>query len=269
VPNKHAPPITHDVRYRLATTADRGTIATLLDVEKLPSGDLASSGVILLLAEIDTRVVGCVGIEPYGESGLIRSLCITPDCRRRGIARALVQRAEALALNGGIRTLYLLTDTAADFWRAHSYEMVARETAPTPIRASAEFANLCPVSAVCMRRGLSSGMRKSDKSALSLQRDPSGARFWALTTPRAQLTYYDVPAGTIFPTHFHDGEQITYVLEGVLSFHGDEGTLAVHAGEAVVVPAGARHSVTAGPNGARAVDAWSYPLDTYQIKTEI
>ena len=251
------------VRYRLAAVRDREAIAALLDAEQLPCADLGTSGVVLLLAEEAMRLVGCIGIEPHGNTGVIRSLCVVPERRRSGIARNLVARAEALALSGGVHTLYLLTQGAVDFWLACAYAIVARGGAPAAIRMSAEFATLCPTSATCMTRQLTGPMRKMGKNELTLSVDETGARYWALATGRAQLTYYDVPPGGAFPAHSHDGEQITFVLEGSLSFDSGDGPVTIEAGDAVLVPAGVRHAVTAGSSGARAVDAWGYPLATY------
>lgn len=151
------------------------------------------------------------------------------------------------------------------FWRRVGYEAVPRGEAPPEVLGSEEFASLCPASAQCMKRALSGPMRKVSAQALAWRDDPSGARFWELALTRARLTCYEVPPGASFPVHAHDGEQITYVIEGELVLEGDGGTLAAQTGEAVLVPSGTRHAVAAGPAGARAVDAWSHPLATYSV----
>jgi N-acetylglutamate synthase-like GNAT family acetyltransferase len=144
------------ISYRLATAGDRETIRALLDAERLPSSDLATSGVALIAAKMQGRFVGCVGVEPHGDAGIIRSLAVAPDYRGRGIARSLVSRAEALASERGVRCLYLLTEGAAEFWNSVGYVAVSRTEPPPAVRASAEFASLCSPSAICMKRSLSS-----------------------------------------------------------------------------------------------------------------
>jgi N-acetylglutamate synthase-like GNAT family acetyltransferase len=136
----------------LAASGDREAIAALLDAERLPSSDLATSGVVLIAARADDRIVGCVGVEPHGEAGIVRSLAVAAEFRGRGIARALVSRAEALASERGARCLYLLTEDAAEFWTKAGYVAVSRAEAPASVRASAEFASLCSASATCLRR---------------------------------------------------------------------------------------------------------------------
>jgi amino-acid N-acetyltransferase len=143
------------ISYRLATAGDRETISELLDAERLPSSDLETSGVVLIAARAQDRVVGCVGFEPHGDAGIIRSLAVAPEYRGRGIARALISRAETLASERGVRCLYLLTEGAAEFWSRIGYVVVPRMEAPPAIKASAEFASLCSASAICMKHLLS------------------------------------------------------------------------------------------------------------------
>lgn len=253
------------VRYRLAAASDRSAAFAMLEAERLPTSDIATSGVALIVAETTERIVGVIGIEPRGRTGIIRSLAVIPKFRGKGIARSLVARAEALAAGGGLRAIFLLTDGAAAFWERAGYTRVPRMEAPREIQASAEFAALCPAAATCMKRMLSGPMVKAGEDALSLQPDPSGARFWELALACVRLTYYQVPPGAFFPQHRHDGEQITYVLDGELVFEGGGEKFSVAAGEAILVPAGEPHAVTAGPAGANAVDAWSHPLATELI----
>jgi amino-acid N-acetyltransferase len=44
----------------------------------------------------------------------------------------------------------LLTTTAAPFFTRFGFTSAARDAAPAALRATAEFASLCPASAVCM-----------------------------------------------------------------------------------------------------------------------
>jgi N-acetylglutamate synthase-like GNAT family acetyltransferase len=148
------PTLEPKIDYRLAMASDRCTIAALLEAEGLPATDLAASGVLLILAHEDGRFAGVVGIEPCGRTGLIRSLAVAPEFRGRGIGRALVEHAERLAAAGGLHTLYLLTEKATAFWTRCGYATMPRADVPAEIRESAQFALLCPASAICMRRAL-------------------------------------------------------------------------------------------------------------------
>lgn len=134
---------------------DGPALTALLDASGLPTGDLQGRDLPgFLVARDDHAVLGVAGVEASGEAGLLRSVAVAPAARGSGLGAALVAAAEASALQGGTRTLYLLTTTAPDFFARLGYERIGRDQAPPDIAASAEFARLCPASAVCMRKYL-------------------------------------------------------------------------------------------------------------------
>jgi amino-acid N-acetyltransferase len=77
--------------------------------------------------------------------------------RGRGCGSRLVAEAERHAARLGVQSLYLLTTTAEDFFRALGYATIARELAPEAIRNTREFSSLCPASSVVMVKRLASG----------------------------------------------------------------------------------------------------------------
>jgi amino-acid N-acetyltransferase len=103
------------------------------------------------------RQVGVGGIEQYGSTGLLRSVVVEPDLRGAGYGQTLCDALEARARADGIESLSLLTTTAAAFFEARGYERVARSAAPAPIRETTQFTELCPDSAVCLRKSLGDG----------------------------------------------------------------------------------------------------------------
>ena len=53
----------------------------------------------------------------------------------------------------------------------------------------------------------------------------------------------DFAPGVAFPPHSHPGEEIAYVIEGVLEYQFEgKATVTLKAGEALFIPAGAIHS---------------------------
>ena len=93
---------------------------------------------------------GVVGLELYGEDGLLRSLAVAATARGHGCAKALVAQAERDAREHGVRRLFLLTTSAADFFARLGYKETGRERAPAAIRATREFSSLCPSSSTLM-----------------------------------------------------------------------------------------------------------------------
>jgi quercetin dioxygenase-like cupin family protein len=99
--------------------------------------------------------------------------------------------------------------------------------------------------------------------AKPLEPDVPGARYWSVSLDQVQLTYFEVDAGTVFPEHSHFSEQITHVVAGSLIFVAGDGEYCLGEGDTIAIPVGVTHAVRAGPEGARAFDAWSPPAVRY------
>jgi N-acetylglutamate synthase-like GNAT family acetyltransferase len=129
-------------------------VSALLSASGLPHGDVAPHLPAFLLAWQERTLVGTVGLELCGRDALLRSLCVRPELRGRGIASELCRRSTAFARDAGVERLYLLTTTAERFFAARGFTPVQRDGAPDAIRATVEFRSACPASAVCMAREL-------------------------------------------------------------------------------------------------------------------
>jgi len=101
-----------------------------------------------------TAPTGLVGLEMFGDVALLRSLVVAPAGRSAGAGTRLVRHAEAQARANGVRQLYLLTTTAAAFFERRGYRTASRDDAPAAIRATREFAGLCPASSAFMSKPL-------------------------------------------------------------------------------------------------------------------
>jgi amino-acid N-acetyltransferase len=104
-----------------------------------------------VVARSPRGLLGCAGVELYGELGLLRSVAVSAAARGSGLGSALVARAEQLAAERGVRDLYLLTSTARLFFEKRGYVPVERAAVPTAIAASWEFREGCPLTALPMR----------------------------------------------------------------------------------------------------------------------
>jgi amino-acid N-acetyltransferase len=136
-----------------AQAADLPEIRALLAASGLPGQDLTPAHLDSFWIELDAAgLVGVVGLEPHGRAALVRSLAVRADERGRGLGGALLAHAESQAGALGIEALHLLTTTAERFLAAHGYTVIPRTAAPLEIRATREFADLCPASSVCMTK---------------------------------------------------------------------------------------------------------------------
>lgn len=143
-----------EVRYEPAAAADLPEVRALLQSLHLPDGDLGGARQAFVIARDGSELIGCVGLETCGEDALIRSLAVAPRLQGSGIGSALHTRALEEAERRGTKALYLLTTTAEWFFAARGYVRIERSTVPPLVAATAEFAALCPATAVCMRRAL-------------------------------------------------------------------------------------------------------------------
>lgn len=140
---------------RAETISLNAEVEALLTEAQLPVSDFSSSLSLNLLGVRESgRLVGVVGIEVYGAVGMLRSLAVAAPRRNSGLGVRLVSNAEAWAAERGVKTLYLLTTTAAEFFAKLGYEAIPRPEAPAAIAATAQFADLCPASSTFMRKVL-------------------------------------------------------------------------------------------------------------------
>ena len=108
----------------------------------------------MIVARKGPRIVGTVALEAAGSCGLLRSLAVLERYRGQGVADRLMAAIEKSARQIGIQTLYLLTLTAESYFLDKGFQKTKRSAAPAGIRDTTEFRNLCPDSAVCMKKSI-------------------------------------------------------------------------------------------------------------------
>ena len=142
------------VERRPAAVEDLPAIQRLLAEAGLPAADLDLARQEFLLAFDGAALAGCAAVERRGPAVLLRSVAVAPALRGRGLAADLVSRVLEHAGACGARTAWLLTTGAAPWFAKRGFEEVPRASAPEGIRATTEFRETCPASAICMRRAL-------------------------------------------------------------------------------------------------------------------
>lgn len=69
-----------------------------------------------------------------------------------------------------------------------------------------------------------------------------------VSTERMMVAHVHFEPGVTVPTHAHENEQLTYILEGVLRFwlgEDESEVVDVHAGEVLHIPSGVPHRAEA------------------------
>ena len=143
-----------ELDIRPATESDVPALVALLTNQHLPIDGLTGHLPTTLVAKDSGRVVGSVAIEVYKDGGLLRSVAVDDALKGQGVGRALTDAAFQMARNKGLRTLFLLTTTAENYFPKFGFERIQRADVPASVQTSVEFTSACPSSAVVMRRVL-------------------------------------------------------------------------------------------------------------------
>jgi amino-acid N-acetyltransferase len=142
------------MRVERAIPSDVPAVSALLAAAGLPLEGAAEALAMGVVAREGAEILGAAAVEPYGRAGLLRSVVVAASRRGTGLGRELVVEAEALARDEGIEELYLLTETAADWFPKLGYAVVDREEARAAVGESVEFTMVCATTGVPMRRRL-------------------------------------------------------------------------------------------------------------------
>ena len=136
---------------RLSPNAD---VRALLAANDLPTDDLDDPTIALYGAIADGRLVGVIGLQLLAGAGLLRSLAVAAAVRDHGLGGELCDHVLREARDLGLSELWLLTTSARDYFTRRGFEAVGRDQVPDAVRATAQFASLCPSTATVMRRPL-------------------------------------------------------------------------------------------------------------------
>jgi amino-acid N-acetyltransferase len=139
---------------RPAVPADQSGIETLLTAFDLPTAGIGEQISGFVVAEDSGAIVASAGLEVYSRAALLRSVAVRPDHQGRGLARMLVLQLLERARANGIERVFLLTTTAAEYFRRIGFEAIADSTVDPAVRASKELGDCCCVGAQTMKLDL-------------------------------------------------------------------------------------------------------------------
>lgn len=140
---------------RIVANPAKSAAVALLESADLPAVDLTDEHMRqFFYCGPAAEPTALVGVEFCGPNALLRSLVVDPAHRSQGLGEALVRHAENFAREGGAVAMYLLTTTADAFFRRCGYVDADRQTAPAGIRATREFAEICPATSAFLFKQL-------------------------------------------------------------------------------------------------------------------
>ncbi|TET06649.1 MAG: GNAT family N-acetyltransferase [Candidatus Thorarchaeota archaeon] len=146
-----------ELKIEEAKNSDHASVVALLEKTELPPDEIElhmENFLVIRHPESDRGpelLVGSVGLEIYEDSALLRSLAVHPDFQGNGFGTRLVDRIIEVAKGKDITRLFLLTDTAEDFFKKRGFVIVTRDKVPHDMKQSIEFTTLCTSSPSMMR----------------------------------------------------------------------------------------------------------------------
>lgn len=139
-----------------AEPQDLKQIVAILKDQELPTEDINSRNLknfFKLADNID--ILAIAGLELYDHDGILRSLAVRDHVQEQGLGTEMVHYVEKKAQDSGITRMFLLTETAENFFKKLHYSNYDRAAVPAAVNQSMEFSKLCSESAVCMKKDLS------------------------------------------------------------------------------------------------------------------
>lgn len=146
---------TPDPEISVSPSPPPDAVADLLLSAGLPADDLGHHDeTTVWTAGVDGQVQGAAALEQYECYGLLRSVVVAEPHRGQGLARLLTEKALSAARKADLVAVYVLTETAADYFFGLGFVAIGRQAVPPVVRQSTEFAELCPDTAIAMVREL-------------------------------------------------------------------------------------------------------------------
>lgn len=138
----------------LAGQADFAQIHELLQQNGLPTAGVDPVTGKYYVAK-STELIGVVGTECYGASAMLRSLAVKPQCKKSGVAKALISKALDILKSDAITDVYVITNTAEKYLNRFGFVKVDRSEVPATVLNTSALGDACPASSTHMHLRIS------------------------------------------------------------------------------------------------------------------
>ena len=144
--------MTTTVQIRRANSEDLDAVLSLLRARGLLLYGLRDHLLTTLVVSQDNLVVGSAALEMYANGALLRSVAVVESMQGHGLGRRLTEAALQLAVELGAPAVFLLTNTAGDYFAKLGFARIERATVPDDVKGSVEFTAACCEGAGVMRK---------------------------------------------------------------------------------------------------------------------
>ncbi len=127
------------MRPYYATEADWPDIEALLHASRLSSEGSHDHITQYMIARDKSGLLGCVGIERYETTGVLRALAVAQRARSAGLGELLLSAIVADVRQQGIETIVLQTTTASGYFARLGFAPIGLSDLPSSVSPSHEF----------------------------------------------------------------------------------------------------------------------------------
>lgn len=138
------------MNYREAVEEDIKQIKSLLEECNLPVNDINEYIDNFVIAVQNNDIIGVGGYEKYGEIVLIRSIAVAKKYRGHSIGVNIYHLLESKIKYLGIKNIYLLTETAVEYFNKLGFTIKERKNIPDAVTQTKQCKELCPSTAIVM-----------------------------------------------------------------------------------------------------------------------
>jgi amino-acid N-acetyltransferase len=131
-----------------------GQLNEILDLLKrsgLPYKDIKpENNLFVCYYGANGNLIGSGGLEFYSDYALLRSVAVEENERGHSVGQRIVNDLMDRARARSVKEVFLLTETARDFFLKMGFSLIAREDVAVEVKASSEFSSVCPASAASL-----------------------------------------------------------------------------------------------------------------------
>ena len=141
-------------KVELASYEDLLGITSLLESVNIPTDgiDPDFTNFYVIREDLTSKIIGCIGLEIFTGSALLRSFAVDPNHQGKKLGSALISKFLEEAVHAGAATVYVCTAKAPNLFFKIGFVGIDLDDVPEEIRNSKLFAEGCPHVAAFMKK---------------------------------------------------------------------------------------------------------------------
>ena len=136
-------------RCRYAAIKDTDAIKELLRAAALPVVQSEDQVSEFILADEKNEVIGILGVLYDGNQALLRSFAVKMEKRNQGAGKMLLQKMLQIVADRRCKNIFLLTETAAAYFKKAGFEEINREQIPLGLLCKSGLDQGCSCNSRC------------------------------------------------------------------------------------------------------------------------